>query len=751
MTLRILCGVVVLMLYVFEFRATAFVMGNTTSIVRFLTLLSYNQSEEYSLQPSWDGGTAALHAAQLAVDHVNEDKNTLPGYRVELINVDGDCDIPFKALTSFTQNVLYGPHSIEGVIGPDCSQSSLVVSHLTSRPEIALPSVHFAASPQHVDRNKYPYAYGILTTTLVFLKAIPSLIEYNKWENVAALYDSIGYIHLNQQVRKIISQEFRFVFLSEVYDTYFPLDALMKSRPKVVIMWASLKNAQKLLCVAHKRGMVFPRYQWVIPGYQPSDLVNEAPYTVFHHYGEFYNCTKKEMLQDHLLVSYRVENSDKQGRLVSGYTYGDILQHYIDRLKDSTGNSQFPYYYDSVWALVLALNMSIAAFNDSVIISSLQLGNREFAEQMKHNLDRMRFAGVSGMVDFDSATGFVNRPVDIFYINETTDANFVGFFSEDKISIITNNSKVFINTTRIVRVETVHPLAALPFLLVTVGLFVAIVFLHILSTLKRQHPSIKASSPALNHLIFSGCYIWTAAAIIYIVLLKTVGNVNDNDHTWSNCCHAVFVWLVPVGFTLMCGTLIAKTWRIYRIFIHFRKPGRLISNQVLIIMVLIQLGFDIAFGTVWSIIAPAHMETTEKVATSNQSNLVTYIALRSCVFLDSSGNRQSFGIVLLCIYKSLQMIVLFVLTLLTRNILIKRFSPFRLRMTSYALFVLYLSIGPPFLVLWQLNAEIHIDFILFCILFCSYNSIFFALVLLPPVLPILKQMSVSLLKDINFC
>ena len=70
-------------------------INNTSRIIRLLTILPYpvHPNDSVSLRPYWDGGLAVLPAAQLAVEHVNQDTNTLPGYRVELLNVDGGCNI----------------------------------------------------------------------------------------------------------------------------------------------------------------------------------------------------------------------------------------------------------------------------------------------------------------------------------------------------------------------------------------------------------------------------------------------------------------------------------------------------------------------------------------------------------------------------------------------------------------------------------------------------------------------------------
>lgn len=93
-------------------------------------------------------------------------------------------------------------------------------------------------------------------------------------------------------------------------------------------MWTNLRLTWKVLCVVLERGKVFPHYQWVIYTYQDEDLIGEGPHThiAFHYKGAFYNCTKKDMLQDHLLMNYRLENIDERGQLISGYTYTDIKQ-----------------------------------------------------------------------------------------------------------------------------------------------------------------------------------------------------------------------------------------------------------------------------------------------------------------------------------------------------------------------------------------------------------------------------------------
>ena len=389
----------------------------------------------------------------------------------------------------------------------------------------------------------------------------------------------------------------------------------------------------------------------------------------------------------------------------------------------------------------MAINTSVATFKDSINISSFRFGNQVFTDEIKRNLDKLKFAGASGFIDFDTTSGYTHRTVNIIHINSSMETNLVGFTNRGNISILTDDPQIFIDTNVTSKTEVAHPSVAVIFLLIILSLSTATFLLHVLSTVKRKHPSIKASSPLLNHFIYIGCYALTTLSIIYIIVLKSLSF--EDEHTCANSCHAVFAWLLPIGWTLIFGTLIAKTWRIYRIFIHFRDPGHLISNQVLSALVILQLGFDIAIGAVWSVLSPAQLQKTNKPIISGQHNTMTmtYLTQRSCVFANN-GISPLFWIAAVCVYKALQVIALLMLTLLTRNITNLKFSTFLLRKASYFSFFLFVSLLPAYIILWHSDAEIHIDFILLCTFISGTIFTCFTFVLLPPALPVLKKLCV---------
>ena len=66
---------------------------NTTTL-RLLVMLNLRTHQEDSAwTPRWNRGLELLPAAQLAVERINQDPTILPGYNLELTELDtGNCD-----------------------------------------------------------------------------------------------------------------------------------------------------------------------------------------------------------------------------------------------------------------------------------------------------------------------------------------------------------------------------------------------------------------------------------------------------------------------------------------------------------------------------------------------------------------------------------------------------------------------------------------------------------------------------------
>ena len=74
---------------------------------------------------------------------------------------------------------------------------------------------------------------------------------------------------------------------------------------------------------------------------------------------------------------------------------------------------------------------------------------------------------------------------------------------------------------------------------------------------------VKLTSPYVNVMIIVGAVVFYITVILF--------GVDENVTSFSTVDHLcqTRIWLVAIGFSLLFGTIFAKTWRVYYIFNHF--------------------------------------------------------------------------------------------------------------------------------------------------------------------------------------
>ena len=723
-----------------------FNLENEAKFLYLLTLLPYPQpnysQDRRSFQPAWDGGPGILPAAELAVDHVNKDQYTLKGYNLRLINADGGCNVTIRSVTSFIKHVLNTGRNktpLAAIIGPTCSESAIAISSIIGRGGLALPNVHIASSVELENRDRHPYTFGVVGSTFQIVEALFTFVHHNHLKQMAVLYDdSRAFLYANNKLEATIKQELSsnggfIVFLSAVYDTYIPVLSLQQSGAEFVTIMSEITLVRKMLCIAYHEGMLASRYQWIIVSCSYTEF--REGNTSFHYNGRLYECnwaspkrnnTLDLMLSHTLFIYFSLTQTDKATPLVSGYTHYEIQQQYIEKVYEYSSKCSFPAVpnmwasatYDAVWAVVQAINRTIMTTDISDFANNVFF-NRNINEHF-HNVS---FKGASGNIRFNKETGFVTRVINVIQILDGKPIT-VGSISHGKFTPHKSRPPIFIRTSS--RYDSVNPYLSVFFVVVDSTLLVVSAFIHTVSIVKKNHPSIKASSPMLNHFVFTSCYVYMLTAILYILVIKTFGI--PDFIVVGNMCHAIWVWLVPIAMTLNYGTLIAKTWRVYRIFIHFRDPGPLISSKALAMIVVTQLGIDVVIGTSWSIISPIGLKVVEGGSFVNEQEET--VIPRQCVFTNTT-----FWLVTLAAYKLLQTVALLTLCMLTRNVRNKRFSTGTLMAATYLHLILAFVFIPVYSILWYTNAPIHVDFVVLCLFFSVNCFVSIASVLAPPIFP----------------
>ena len=138
--------------------------------------------------------------------------------------------------------------------------------------------------------------------------------------------------------------------------------------------------------------------------------------------------------------------------------------------------------------------------------------------------------------------------------------------------------------------------AAVVFLLVSV--------IMVLNYTKSDYAVIRLSSPLLNAFILSGCYLITA----YVIITSLTSNSSKDSHGSALCVSRISS--LSIGMTLFWGALIAKMYRVHRIFNSqsLRNSSKSMNDMVLIRFIFGLVAIDVLILFAWSMIEHVSLE-----------------------------------------------------------------------------------------------------------------------------------------------
>ena len=704
--------------------------NTTAKKLHLLSLLPYSDTFPAPLR---EDGPDILPAVEMAVDHVNERDDVLPCFVLDLVTDDGGCDITNKAYLSFVRQVLSEEPNIVGIVGPTCSASALAVSSLVRHEEIALISVHLGSSELiQNDEEENPYSFGILGSTLSLAHSALNLIEAVGWERIAVLYaPNIVFFHtlyvdfVTEKVKNNITLSLE--VSAPVAVNEFPLSLIRDVKTRIIVTFLDPNLSRMILCLALRKGMVYPNYQWVWVAQSPSDFNQSVE---FEYEGKDYSCAVEDLwmaLDRNVLLNFRLAPNDPQHKTISGLSYDQFYDEYVARIntlnnaseQENTSLQTSPYapvVYDAVWALALALNQSL----DNVNLTGYKYGMPEISSVISDNLLMRSFEGVSGYITFKTESRFANRAIDIYLLKQQ---NHVVVNTEN----ITDNN--FLQDSFPEYYPEVTLLAIFIVLGIVIVELILVVITHFVTCCYHKERSIKAVSVTLNHFVYLGLYLFVVGIILYLL----VKGVTLEKMVAGIVCHATWPWVLSIGFTLIIGTVTVRMWRIYRIFVHYRDPGRFISNQVLVLIILIMIIIDLVIAITWTIIDPIRATVISEEVTEADGTISIEIE-RTCI---SQNTFLWVGLVIG--YKVITLLCMLTLAILTRKV---RDKDFATQNNQVAAFILALSIvlGSIFYLLFYFSrVNVHIDFAILCFAFIVIIAVCYGSILLPPVVRLMRK------------
>lgn len=695
----------------------------------YLVLMAPYPAENPANNPSWVAGHVVGPAVQLALDEINNRSDILRDYKLVLIETDTACSGKYNVRKAILDILLSDKH-IVGIVGPGCSGAATAVAEQILRPRYSLIAITPSATSPYLEREEYINTFATISSSTAYVKVFRKLMLLNRWKGVSVLYDDKRsyFLETFRRFSERVSRSY-IAFESPVHngknEKFFPLREIKDSEMvngRVIFSFAAGGTARIMMCLAYHFEMTYPTYQWVFHDRTIPDLLDVGDRITFNYDGINYSCTQENMvkaIKGILLVQYNLRPNNEEIITPTGKNFSDFRANYITVLEqrnitDATdsllnyGNTN----YDAAWAIALALNRTTTSLN----LTTYRYGQPSITEEIRNHLYKVHFQGASGAIQFDNETRSTVTNINVFQVqtpnsdsgckHETYQVR-VAFFNgtlNDIIILPGMSSSAFINDTFDRLPLYIHLSLGIIVILIALALLGCAGILHTANTVWYRYRSIKATSPNISHLIFSGCYLLGISIIIFAA---------QHTFEWSQLVYSVmcnaFRWCLIMGYTLIFGTVLAKVWRVYRLFKHFRNksPGCLVSDNALIVFVILLLFVDFFICILWDAFDP--FLRTDHIETRTQINKIPSLLIRSkcmCRYFD-------LWLAVIGTYKGTIALLLVVFSILNRKIRRRDFQHTKkINILIYSLTMMGGVFFPLFFLLN--NSDIHISFIILC-------------------------------------
>ena len=747
-------GKLVLVLHLLLMRRLYPANGNSTdsgSTDLYVLVLSPYPDPVFKSKIGWTGGPALFPAAQLAADMINDRPDMLQEFTLRLINGDSGCDFYTQATLTFARQArLAEQNPVIGIVGPACTTAAITIGGITAERYSDVVSITIANGPLLDNESEFRNMFRLFSTATISAHALVQLMKYAGWTSVAAVVD------------------FSHVFRYPIYDSFSEiLDASenytaqmlpfqgavpfgeIRNTYNVIFVFASAQDSVHTICLALKLDFRFPDYQWVFVDMQ----VERVAVNVTSDYdGTMYNCTEEEMRKAaHQIIIFqlRLFPEDMDTVSYSGLSFNAFFTEYEvyyekhlreenisrDDVHKGATNWAAPYF-DSLWALGLALNMSTPTIRNE------NATHHEKTRAIHSSLLSLRFPGLTRDIYFRTGSQDTPSILDMYQLMAHKEAKKIGYYHEETLHVTGNASFVDPIKMELVVVRFGAVAFFFPAGLIIFALFAT---LHVVYIVFRRYQSIHAQSPEFTHLLFSGCYLFVLSALLETVRAANWTGFSDiNSDAFKvvigTLCNVIF-WCLTLSASLIFGTMCVLSWRIYRIFTHFLDPGKLISDPVLAGMVGALLTVNVTVLVAWSSydpLLPHFVATNEGL----RAGVLPFYVYCDC--------EHFFEWLLIWALNELVILLVLLLAILNRHVPKKDFIN-NTRSHTWTVYIMSFITGLciPIYFLLSVSNRINTSYVFFQIFTLGSPLSAFILLFLPPVIPLLRNVKLKLCNQYN--
>ncbi|XP_050497155.1 gamma-aminobutyric acid type B receptor subunit 2 [Diabrotica virgifera virgifera] len=469
--------------------------------------------------------------------------NMLGNYKLELLVNDTMCDPGVGMDRLF--HALYSKHAIFMVLGSRCSNVTEKLAHIVSYWNIIQISFG-STSPSLSDRNKFPLFFRTATTDSSHNTAKVQFVKEFGWKVVATFTENEN------------------AFLLPV--NHLIADLERADVQCIASLTFSLDNYREQLEV----------------------LKNLNVRIIF---GSF----SAEM--NHKIICAKDPEFLKEIEMLRRF------------------KSPFPRLtYDAVTAIFHALEG--LEINDWFEVKDgLYYLKKAVVKQLVQNMNSLTFVGLSGAVRLSGGERIANsmiRQFQVYYflggalkIVAIFDSikNQLNFSCDQCRKMIWKNNEVPLarRTLRVSKIKIPNVVFIAIILFSVFGIAASISFLYFNLRFKRKK-FVKLSSPNLTNITVLGCIL----VYLSVVVLGFNNSSTYLSRYFDTFC-SVRVFLLSTGFSLTFGSIMAKTYRVHRLF-TFLESGllrdKLLKDKQLIALIFVPIIFDGFILTLWLTIDP---------------------------------------------------------------------------------------------------------------------------------------------------
>ena len=696
--------------------------------------------------PSWEGGPAVVPAALVAKDYINNRDDILKDYTLYFLVLNSGCNIVLNARHNLTQSVFYSGKNVIGIIGPGCSEATLAVAPLVIDDRISLLQVApTATSPLLTNRTLYPNTFRPIVSALGYVNTYLDIIRRHEYRHVGAIYEAERAFQVAVYTRFESDVQRAGITVSSIglFNTSLPINEFL-FKVRIIFVFSSTGFARIVLCLASKLGLLYPEYQLIFNNRRPSNFMTDV---TFHLDNTVYSCSREEMERATVGIVFNVFRLTRQDRdyiTDVGVSYNQYLQDYNEALNlhlESLGltrtinTEHHSNYFDATWALALSLNNSLPYLNErGLSLTNYTYLMPEITQILREELLKLSFEGMRGRVQFSESTldGANVTVIDIFQVLDIDGSliyGAVGFYDPtlDTALVLYPNASL-LQADFNLKYITPHVSLGVVVMIVIGALFVILIACHVANVVWANYRTVKATSPNLNHLLFSSCYLSLVGAAMYTnaFVFLSISDINSSVVIPVHC--SALQWSGTMTYSLLFGTLCAKRWRVYRIFGTFASSIKRLGDNILISIALVPLLFDIIVNILWNIIDPWYFSINHGTGLE---------VLATC-----STSHEVIWAVCIAIPKGILTLIVLYLAIATRRVHKREFKQTKsINILIFSILVL-IGISLPLFIILQFTMlpwAISVSYVSFCLLVLGPVVLCIVLLLLPPLIPPIKD------------